>query len=1042
MKGYGHGGGPAAWSIRHPIGVSMIALAVVVLGLFAFVRLSVDLLPNIIYPEIRVSVTNPGVPARIMEDQVTRHLEEQLAVTENSIAIQSRSSEGRSSIDLSFAYGTDIDVALRDASTRLDRARRLLPEDIDPPTIFKRDPSQIAVIEFVVSSPLRDPAALRTWVDYDFSKQFLNLPGVAAVEVGGGVEREIQVLPDQQRLAAMRLTLEDVVRALEESNSETAVGRLTLPGRELSGRTTGRFTSVDDIRFLPLRLADGTTVALGELCEVRDTHADQRVLVRLDRIPGVKISVQKQPSANTVDVVDAVNARLEWLREQKLIPDDVEVMPVADQSVYVRSALDNATGAALSGMILAMLVVYVFLGDLRRTLIIGSAIPIAVMVTFTLMSLGGLTFNIMTLGGLALGIGMLVDNTIVMLENVYRHQRKGEEPVTAGTTAAAEITSALVASTTTNLAAVLPFLFIGGLVGLLFRELIFTISAAIVASLAVAITLVPAWGVHVRVQGRQRAPADRLVHWLQDRYGALVNTLLTRRPLRVGTVVALVGALGASVPVFLYGKQDFLPQMDTGEISVSINADPGIDLPDMDRRVAMLEELFRTQPEVRTVFATVGGSVYGRNQVESSNRSSLTVQLVPREQREVSAEQWIRRMQAQIAEREFAGMEVRMRQRGVRGIRVGRGDDDISVRVQGPDLDSLSEIADRAVARLRDIPGLSNLTHSAEERRQELNVVVDRARAAALGLDPQSVGLAVRRALDGEEVTELFEGDRSFTVRLRLPRGEVTSPLAIEQVIIASHANGRAIRLGEVANIVLGASPAEIMRDGQRRIVEITATLGDDLDLASANKVIKARLAGLELPPGYAIYDGGGVEALQKGTELGRILLGLAVFLVFVVLAVQYESVRNPVVILLSVPFAASGVALSLVLTGLPLSMPVWLGLIMLTGIVVNNAILLVEYVELARGRGLARDAAIVDAARLRLRPILMTTLTTVMGMLPLALGWGEGAEMLQPLAVAMVGGLSLSLLVTLVLVPIVYRWFHPERGAETAVALAKVAED
>ncbi|MFA7617577.1 MAG: efflux RND transporter permease subunit [Thiohalomonadaceae bacterium] len=1037
MKGDGRGGGLATWSINHPVGVSMIALAVVVLGVFAFARLSVDLLPNIIYPEIAVRVADPGVPARIMEDQVTRHLEEQLAVTEDSIAIQSSSSEGRSSVDLSFAYGTDIDVALRDASTRLDRARRLLPDTIDPPTIFKRDPSQIAVIEFVVSSPLRDPAALRTWVDYDFSKQFLNLPGVAAVEVGGGVEREIHVLPDQQRLAAMGLALEDVVRALREGNSETAVGRLTLPGRELSGRTTGRFASVDDIRNLPLRLADGTTVALGELCDIRDTHADQRVLVRLDNVPGVKISLQKQPNANTVDVVDAVNARLEWLRTQRLIPDDVEVMPVADQAVYVRSALDNATGAALSGMVLAMLVVYVFLGDLRRTLIIGSAIPIAVMVTFTLMDLGGLTFNIMTLGGLALGIGMLVDNTIVMLENVYRHQRKGEEPVTAGTTAAAEITSAIVASTSTNLAAVLPFLFIGGLVGLLFRELIFTISAAIVASLMVAITLVPAWGVHVRVQREQRAPADRLVRWLQDRYGAMVGVLLTRRALRIVVVVVLIAALGASVRLFVHGKQDFLPQLDTGEISVSIDADPGIDLADMDRRVSILEALFRAQPEVHTVFATVGGYVFGRNQVERSNRSSLSVQLVPREQRAITAEQWILRMQQRIAEHEFAGMEVRMRQRGIRGIRVGRGDDDISVRVQGPDLERLAAIADEAVVRLRGIPGLTNLTHSAEERRQELNVVVDRARAAALGLDPQSVGLAVRRALDGEEVTELFEGDRSFDVRLRLPRGDVTSPLAIEQVIVATHVDGRAIRLGEVADIVLGVSPAEIMRDGQRRIVEISATLGGDLDLASANKAIKARLADLVLPPGYALYDGGGVEALQEGAALGRVLLGLAIFLVFVVLAVQYESLRNPFVILLCVPFAAAGVALSLVVTGLPLSMPVWLGLIMLSGIVVNNAIVLVEYVELARARGLSRDAAIVEAARLRLRPVMMTTLTTVMGMLPLALGWGEGAEMLQPLAVAMVGGLSLSLFVTLMLVPIVYRWFHPERAPGTAVQAA-----
>ncbi|WP_455365767.1 efflux RND transporter permease subunit, partial [Kaarinaea lacus] len=476
-------GGLAALSIRHPVGVSMIALAVIVLGVFALGRLSIDLLPHIIYPEVRVRIIDPGVPATVMEDRITRQLEEQLAITEDAVSVQSRTSQGLSTVDLSFEYGKDIDIALRDASTRLDRAKRFLPDTIDPPVIYKRDPSQIPVLEFVVTSGLRDAVELRSWTDDVLRKWFLNLPGVAAAEIGGGMVREIHVLVDQQRLAGIGLTMNDVVAALERGNREDPAGRLQMSRQQISGRISGRFTEVSQIKQLPLRLPDGKTIYLDEVANVVDTHEDERIRVRANGISGIKMSIQKQPNANTVAVVDVVNERLLYLRAQGLLPDDIEVVPVADQSIYIRQSLSNSALAAISGALLAMAVVYIFLGNLRRTLIIGSAIPIAIMVTFVLMGMGGLTLNVMTLGGLALGVGMLVDNTIVMLENIYRHQREDETPSEeSAITAAKEVNSAIVASTSTNLSAVLPFLFIGGLTGLLFRELIFTISAAILAS--------------------------------------------------------------------------------------------------------------------------------------------------------------------------------------------------------------------------------------------------------------------------------------------------------------------------------------------------------------------------------------------------------------------------------------------------------------------------------------------------------------------------------------------------------------------------------
>jgi multidrug efflux pump subunit AcrB len=1022
--------GLAGWSIRHPVSVVMITLAIMVLGLFALSRLNVDLLPQIIYPEVRVRILDPGVPATIMEDQVTRQLEEQLAITEDAIHVQSRTTEGRSSVDLAFEYGKDIDIALRDASTRLDRAKRFLPDSIDPPVIYKRDPFQLPVAEYVVSSTLRDPVELRYWADYVLSRWLLNLPGVAAVEVGGGRNREIQVEADQDRLAGLGLDILDVAEAVKEGNRDTPAGRLLMPRGEFTGRTAGRFTSVDEIARLPIAVSrdDGESrlMPLEEVATVIDGAEDERLRIRYNDVPGVKISIQKQPTANTVNVMDAVSDELDSLESQGLLPPDIRVQKVDDQSIYIRHSLRNAIGAALTGALLAMLVVYVFLGNLRRTLLIGSAIPIAVLVTFILMSVGGLTLNIMTLGGLALGIGMLVDSTIVMLENIQRHQASGEPPDSAAANAAAEVNSAIVASTSTNLAAVLPFLFIGGLVGLLFRELIFTISAAIVASMLVALALVPALASRIRTSGRSalRRAVDLAVERMGNGYARLLGWSLKAPWMMIAAFIA-ISAL--TVPGLLAASRDaiFLPQLDEGRVSVSITADRGINVEVMDDITRRVESLIGEQPEVASLYTTVGGFVFGRSQFESPNRASITVQLVPANQREVSSEQWISRMRELIREANLVGIKVRLYTRGIRGIRFNRGEDDLSLRIKGPDLDTLQRVADDLVERLRsEVDGLRNLQHSNDEVNQELSVRVDRQRAARLGLTVADVGEAVRYALGGQTVTEFLDRDRSVDVLLRIDRRTIPSPADLDRVILFTRqGERRSVRLPEIAEVEITATPTTILRDRQQRVVEVSASLSEELTLRQAVSRALEVAGSMDLPRGYVVYEAGSLETLQEGERLGLVLLALAIFLVLVVMAVQYESLRNPLVILVSVPFAASGVALGLQWTGLPVSMPVWLGLIMLAGIVVNNAIVLVEYIEVQRDRGLSRLEAIVSAGRLRLRPILMATLTTVVGMMPLAMALGEGAEMLQPLAVTIVSGLLFSMLVSLLLVPSVYRY-------------------
>ncbi len=1028
-------GGLARWSVYHPIGVVMLSLAILVVGTLSYTGLAVNMLPRVVKPEIRVRILNPGVPAKIMEDDVTRQLEEQLAITEDAISVESNTREGRSAVDLIFQYGKDIDLALRDASTRLDRAKRFLPDGIDQPVIYKRDPMQLPVMEFMVSSTSLNTIQLTSWIENTLSKWLLNLPGVTAVEIGGGKTREIQILPDQQALAARRLTINDLYDAVRKSNVERSTGRLYIGSREISSRTASRVGSLADLANLPIKLADGSIILLKEVARIRDHYQDEKLRVRLNGTTGVKVSIQKRPTANTVAVADAVKQRLQKLKTasaqngKPVIPENIHIATAEDQSLYIRAALTNAQTAAVFGALLAMLVVYLFLGDLRRTLIIGSAIPIAVVVTFLLMNAAGLTLNIMTLGGLAIGIGMLVDNTIVMLENIHRKQLQRQDPKAAAVAGAAEVNSAIVASTSTNLAAIVPFLFVGGFLGLLFRELIFTISSAIVASMLVALTLVPALGAALKPGGGKppRPAAGRLMTDAQAGITRLVGWLMNHGPAKLFLVLALT--LSMVFSLFSLGstrKQNVLPVLDTGVVSVRIKTDPGTTLAETDKVVRSIEQTIQTLPDVKNIFTISGGYVFGRSTFESHNSAYLMVQLAPRSQRSLSVQQWIGRFHRAMAKKRLVGVKYYAYKRNIRGLRLGRGNDDVSLRIQGQDLEMLRKIADRYVRRLSAIKGLRNVQHSLEDVRQELAINIDRQKAATLGLNIEDISKAVHRAISGEVITNFIDGDRSYDVRLRLARRDVYNLEKINSLIIGHDRNSKApVYLGQVAKISFPTAPATIMRDNQQRIVEITASFTGKVPVGTLVEQIERVKNSITLPPGYVPYNAGIVSALKENRHKTIVLALLAVFLVFVVLAVQYESLRNPLIILLTVPFSLIGVVLGLVLTNTPVSMMVWLGVIMLIGIVVNNAIVLIEYIELVRRKGHAVRQAVIEAVRLRLRPILMTTLTTVTGLLPLALAIGDGAEMLQPLAISIIFGLGFSLIISLLLIPIAYSLFH-----------------
>jgi hydrophobe/amphiphile efflux-1 (HAE1) family protein len=1016
------------WSIVRPVGTSIISLAICIVGVSMLGRLAVDLLPRIIYPQVRASVTNQGVDPEVMEQTVAKVLETRLATTENAILITSESSEGRVSVELHFSYGTDVDFALRDASTKLDQARGALPEEADPAVIFKSDPSQIPVLQFSVSSPTRDEAWLKRWCEDQLAKQLLTVEGVASVDVAGGLDREIQVIVDPERLRGYGITVSELLTRLREENQDISGGRVQSAVRDLLSKTKGKFRSVDDIARVRVPLPSGGDIALTDVARVADSHSDNRVFARLDGHPAVQVAVSKQPDSNTVRVVDGCNRVLERLRRDGFFPPDLTTQVTNDQAFFVRSAVSGVGDAAMIGGGLAMVVVFLFLRSWRRTIIIGSSIPIAILGTVALMGVSDLTLNIMSLGGLALGIGMLVDNAIVMLENIDRHQREHPDPVEAAHVGAGEVASAVTASTITNLAAVVPFLLISGLAALLFSELLITISFATAISLVVALTLVPMLAAQLfRFRPTSRLERSRLLswvpaamEWLVGSYRRVLPGLLGRRGLVLGGALLLfvVSMLGAT---FL--GNEFLPPVDDGRFRVTLEfpRDTPVDVTNGGSLAA--ERALAGLPDVVHVFASAGGFIWGRGVNFAPNFASMSVELAPRRQRRLSATDWIRRAQASLqALPELTAAQVRVSPPRIRGLRTSTGTSDVEVKVFGEDLEALERHGRELESRLAALRGLANVESSYKETSPEIRVVVDRRRAADLGLDVGEVGRTVRTAVGGSVPTRLTEGDREYDIRVRFDRARVTSLSELAQLPMFPR-SGAAVRLRDVADVSEGRSPQSIARENQNRLVYVTAdVLPQVWSVGEATTAVRAELASYPLPEGYSMRFGGQEETIRENRTVLITVIGLAIFLVFAVMAVQYESLVNPLVIMAAIPLALVGVVGALALTGLPTSAPVMLGVILLAGIVVNNGILLVEYIELRRRGGtVPRFDAILEAAPLRVRPIVMTMLTTVIGMLPLALNPAEGGELMMPLAVAVIGGLSVSTALTLFVVPCLY---------------------
>jgi hydrophobe/amphiphile efflux-1 (HAE1) family protein len=1027
--------GISSWSISRPIGTIMLTSTLLVLGLVYVGRLPVDLLPRIVYPQVRVSVSNAGVEPIVLEETIAKVLESSLATTQGLQLMSTEINEGRVNMTLDFRYGTNVDFALQDAAKNVERVRARLPVEADPPVINKSDPSQMQIFQVAFSSNERDLVSLRQWIDQRLRPQILSVDGVASVDISGGLVREIQVEVDPERLRGFGLTVNGLLTALRNDNQNIAGGRVSGPDLELVSRTTGKFETIDDIRNTLLTGGGGTRVPLRDVAIIRDTSQEQRFWARLNGVPAVRIGIQKQPEANTVEVVDGVKALMERLAASQYIPTDIAYKETFDQSGFIRDALNSVKSAAIMGAILAMIVVMLFLRSFRKTFIIGVSIPLAVLATFIMMGVADLTLNIMSLGGLALGTGLLLDNAIVMLENIYRRRTvDGLDPEEGAHVGAAEVSKAIIAATTTNLASVAPFLLITGLSALIFRELILTISFAILASLPLALTLVAMLAAQlgkVRFSsGLERFPPlvafDRFIKRVTQWYRGGAARAVRWRFVTVGAAVAVAVAavqVGRGIP------NEFLPNVDDGTVGAFIRLPAGATPQQTDRLTRELEAMVREMPDVESVFATAGGFLFGGSGINNAGRGSLDVRLSgSSKSRQLSSEAWVREMQRRIDERGFAGARVGVRPPRIRGLRTSSSGEAVSVAIVGDELEALEEIG-RSVARtLQGTPGLQNFDFQADEQNPLLSIELDRERARTLGLDVNTVGQTIRTALDGTIATRYAEGNFEYDVRVFFPRGRFQSVNSLADLPLFPASPGRApVQLRDVAFVGPALGPSSVRRVNQNRQIQLSGdVLTSVASISTVTDSIRSRLASLSLPDGYGVIIGGEAEAIEESNAQMLLVVGLAVFLVFVVLAVQYESLTDPFVILAAVPMSLVGVVGILKFTGIPFSAPALLGMILLAGIVVNNSILLVEFVKGYRATtGASSMDAVVEAGAARLRPILMTTITSLVGTAPLALGLGDGSELMRPLAIAVVGGLSISTLLTLFVVPCLYVIMH-----------------
>lgn len=1019
--------------IRRPVAVLMVILVVVLLGVVSLSGLSLELFPALEMPIAAVITTYQGAGPEEIENLVTRPLEETLSTVSGVTSVQSISQAGTSMVMLQFDWGTDMDFATLDMREKVDLIKGFLPADTQEPMVLKLDPTMMPVMQLSVSGDM-DLAQLKTVAEDTIKNRLERIDGVASVNVMGGLTREVQVVVDPSRLAAYGLSLAQITQALAGENLNLSGGQVRSGQQEYLIRVTGQFDALQQVGQVPIPTPAGTVVRVRDVADVRDAYADQTSISRLDGRDSIALSVNRQTNANSVDISRQIGLALEELRQT--LPGNLQIYTIYDEADYIQSSLTNVIQNLIIGAILAALVLLIFLRSFRSTVIIGLSMPISVIATFVLMEFGNLNLNMMTLGGLALGIGMMVSGGIIVLENIYRLREEGFEPEDATIRGTVEVTNAVAASILTNVVVFLPIVFTQGLANELFTPLALTVTFSLLASLIVSLTQVPMMAARFlgnvvrpgakNSGGRWESFMVTTETWLarlDNFYRRVLRWSLAHRWLVVGTCLLLVVASAALVPVL---GMELIPAMDQGRVTVNIQLPHGTVLEKTEKVAARVEALAGERnrfPEVEAVATTVGssfgqmGAGFG---LSASESATVELDLLPLRQRSRSSREVAEDMRTVV--RDIPGAEITVSDNAMAGAAGGLMAP-VEVDITGDDLELLGQLAEQVAGVVREVPGTREVKSSLEEGRPEVEVRVDRDLAGQYGLSVAQIASVVRTAIQGQVATQYRTGGEEIDVRVRFPAEARRNLQDLEDLLLLSPTGAR-VPLRAVAEVAVVQGPYAIERSDQTRQVAVTANLGAGYNLGQVMGEVQRRLGNLPLPAGYAISYGGETEQINEAFGSLTLALVISIFLVYMIMAAQFESLVHPFTVMFSLPVAAVGAILGLLLTGRSLSITAFIGVVVLVGVAVNNAIVLVDYFNLLRGRGMPRDEAILEGGPRRLRAIIMTTMTTVLGMFPLALGIGEGAEAQAPMATVVVGGMLTSTVLGLLLVPVLYTLF------------------
>ena len=1017
------------FSVKRPVFTTMATLIIVVLGAVSLSRLQIDMLPNIELPTLTIRTEYEGAGPEVIERLVTQVVEEVVATVPGVEEISSTSSEGRSTVRVRFVWGTDIDTAAIDVQGKLEDEINELPDDVVRPRIRKFDIASFPVVLLGISSTLA-PVELTELIENQIRYRFARIPGVAQVDVFGGFNREVRIELDPDRVKAVGLPMDKVLDAIRDANLDLPAGKIEQGRYEVMLRAPAEYTSLDQIRETVIERRDGAAVTLGQIATVKDTYEKLTRIVRVNGGRGLRVAIRKQASANTVEVSKRILAEID--AANKAFPQ-IAIVPVINQGNYIARSIANVARSVLYGGGLAVLVLLFFLRSIPSTLVISVSIPISIIATFILIYFGGFTLNLMTLGGLALGVGMMVDSSIVVLENIFRRcNESGESTVDAAVNGAMEVGPAIIASTITTLVIFLPLIFLKGVSGILFKEMAYVIIFALICSLVLSLSLVPMLASRLLKPSPKNATPqtsrrNQLSAAVTSIASGLVTTYLTllRRALahRPATILFACVLLVASLLLLPFIGSEFLPPSDEGTVRINGKMAIGTRLDLVDGQTRIMEDIVRKAvPETTASVVSVGASGW---RADAGSEGDINLSLVPVSQRSRSNVQVAGDLRRRLEGR-IPGMEIRVRAPQGQFIldRVLGGDEGLTVEIRGYDLATLDTLAAKAAARMTSVAGITDIQTSLEAGIPQQEIRVNREKISDLGLSVRDVTELLQTAVAGSKAGEYRTEVNAYRILVQLENAEKRSLDDILDLTLTT-ASGEKVALRNLVTAEPSLGPILIDHKDQQRLVTVQANVSGR-DMGSVARDVQELLNRIARPVGYDLSVAGTFEEQQKAFGELVVSLVLALMLVYMVLACQYESFRDPLVVMFSVPLAAVGVLVTLFITGTTLNVQSYIGCIMLGGIVVNNAILLVDQAGQLVRNGVETHKALVEAGRRRLRPILMTSLTTILGLLPLALGIGEGSDAQAPLARAVVGGLTGSALITLVLIPVVYSLFHP----------------